>query len=191
MITCPACRTENQDGKNFCKSCGATLAGSSSPRLCPDCGAEIGPATKFCKNCGRPLAPEASAAAKEARPNDPEPSVRAPRPDAVPPERPKPAPAQVGGRVKPEVRDAHQEAPEAAPSVKAKDRPRRAAAIGSALLLVFSLPVLIKSIGILIVHGPLRLRHADVPISWLLLLVTAGLDAAAVSVLRRRRSRRR
>lgn len=167
MIACPACRTENQDGKNFCKSCGAALAGSSSPRLCPDCGAEIGPGTKFCKNCGRPLAPEASAAAKETRTNEPEPQVRAPRPDAVPPERSGPAPA-----------------------VKAMDRPRRAAVIGAALLLIISLPVLIKSIGILIVHGPLRLRHADVPISWLLLLAAAGLDATAVSVLRQRRSRR-
>lgn len=46
-MKCPQCRTENPDGRKFCRECGAKLV-----LICPQCGAENLPGDKFCGECG-------------------------------------------------------------------------------------------------------------------------------------------
>jgi hypothetical protein len=62
-MRCPACSTENEDGRKFCGECGRVLA-----LVCPVCGASNGPGSKFCGECGAPL---------EALPAEPAPSAPA------------------------------------------------------------------------------------------------------------------
>jgi class 3 adenylate cyclase/tetratricopeptide (TPR) repeat protein len=55
-MRCPACQTENREGRRFCASCGAQLAVA-----CPACGAPNEPGDRFCGACGTALAGAASA----------------------------------------------------------------------------------------------------------------------------------
>src|ERR1700704_3713518 len=66
-MRCPACSTDNADGKKFCVNCGAGLA-----LRCPSCGSPCGSADVFCGECGTPLgagapAPAVAAAVAERR----------------------------------------------------------------------------------------------------------------------------
>ncbi len=47
---CARCTTANEDGRKFCKECGAPLAAS-----CPVCGASNSPDSKYCGECGSRL----------------------------------------------------------------------------------------------------------------------------------------
>ena len=60
-MNCPACGTENEQGRKFCGECGALLAAA-----CPACGATNAPGVKFCGECGTDLRAVAPAAATEA-----------------------------------------------------------------------------------------------------------------------------
>ena len=50
MITCPACQTDNRDGRRFCAQCGNPL-----PAACRSCGFVNEKDDRFCGGCGRPL----------------------------------------------------------------------------------------------------------------------------------------
>lgn len=57
-LACPACETEIAVADNFCRSCGANVAGiDETGRLtsCPDCGTDVDPADSFCRQCGEHL----------------------------------------------------------------------------------------------------------------------------------------
>ena len=43
---CPKCRSENPEGKKFCRECGSDLI-----LACPKCSSEILPSDKFCGVC--------------------------------------------------------------------------------------------------------------------------------------------
>ena len=49
-MNCPACGTENEQGRKFCGECGTLLAAA-----CPTCGTTNAPGTKFCGECGTNL----------------------------------------------------------------------------------------------------------------------------------------
>jgi class 3 adenylate cyclase/tetratricopeptide (TPR) repeat protein len=49
-MQCPQCHSENDEGKKYCRSCGAKLRNS-----CPDCGTPLLPGDKFCGECGLDL----------------------------------------------------------------------------------------------------------------------------------------
>jgi class 3 adenylate cyclase/tetratricopeptide (TPR) repeat protein len=53
-VTCPACGTENREGRKFCAACGKPLSAA-----CPACGTANEPGERFCGECGSPLAGEA------------------------------------------------------------------------------------------------------------------------------------
>jgi class 3 adenylate cyclase len=55
-MRCSGCQTENREGRRFCASCGAELAGAC------DCGYANDATDRFCGGCGRPLEREAKAA---------------------------------------------------------------------------------------------------------------------------------
>ncbi len=55
-MVCPACGTENREGRKFCSSCGAGLA-----QGCPSCGAQNEPNDRFCGDCGATLTGDAPA----------------------------------------------------------------------------------------------------------------------------------
>jgi class 3 adenylate cyclase/tetratricopeptide (TPR) repeat protein len=48
---CPRCQVDNRDGAQFCRECGARLAGP-----CPVCGAVPDTGSKYCDRCGAALA---------------------------------------------------------------------------------------------------------------------------------------
>ncbi|HZT53133.1 MAG TPA: zinc-ribbon domain-containing protein, partial [Gaiellaceae bacterium] len=50
-MRCPACGTENREGRKFCSACGSGLAPA-----CPSCGAPADPGDRFCGECGAALA---------------------------------------------------------------------------------------------------------------------------------------
>ena len=57
-LACPACETEIAVSDNFCRSCGANVAGiDETGRLtsCPDCGTDVDPGDSFCRQCGEHL----------------------------------------------------------------------------------------------------------------------------------------
>ena len=49
-MQCPACQTDNREGRRFCSSCGAKLA-----IVCGACGFENEPEDAFCGGCGASL----------------------------------------------------------------------------------------------------------------------------------------
>jgi class 3 adenylate cyclase/tetratricopeptide (TPR) repeat protein len=49
-VTCPACGTENREGRKFCAACGKPLSAA-----CPACGTANEPGERFCGECGSPL----------------------------------------------------------------------------------------------------------------------------------------
>src|SRR5262245_23388756 len=51
VSTCSVCRTENNPGKRFCRSCGAALT-----LQCGVCRADLEPDSRFCGDCGAPVA---------------------------------------------------------------------------------------------------------------------------------------
>jgi predicted amidophosphoribosyltransferase len=62
MITCPNCKTSNEDWAMYCQNCGSSLEASKEAQVVPPetkncryCGAEINYSAIFCKNCGRDL----------------------------------------------------------------------------------------------------------------------------------------
>ncbi len=59
-MRCPRCGTENREGAQFCRECGARL-----DQRCPACGASVGSGSKFCDACGSILS--AAPAAVQAR----------------------------------------------------------------------------------------------------------------------------
>jgi class 3 adenylate cyclase/tetratricopeptide (TPR) repeat protein len=46
-VRCRACGSENPEGKRYCRSCGASLAGA-----CATCGSQLKPDDRFCGDCG-------------------------------------------------------------------------------------------------------------------------------------------
>ena len=67
-MICGACETPNEDGRKFCRQCGASLAAP-----CPSCGTPNAPGVNFCGECGTKLgggatAPAAPAAAAAREP---------------------------------------------------------------------------------------------------------------------------
>jgi len=70
-VACPACGSENEEGKRFCGDCGQALG-----LVCSSCGAAIEPGKRFCGDCGSPVggapapaidAPDASKRVAERR----------------------------------------------------------------------------------------------------------------------------
>jgi len=70
-VACPACGSENEEGKRFCGDCGQALG-----LVCSSCGATIEPGKRFCGDCGSPVggapapaidAPDASKRVAERR----------------------------------------------------------------------------------------------------------------------------
>src|SRR5476649_1131003 len=57
-MQCPACNTENAQGKKFCVNCGTGLA-----LRCSACGSPCGSVDVFCGECGTALAASAVPAA--------------------------------------------------------------------------------------------------------------------------------
>ena len=55
MPVCPRCQAEYEEGKKFCKECGAALTDPPGPLNCPQCGAEHEKGKKFCTKCGNSL----------------------------------------------------------------------------------------------------------------------------------------
>ena len=49
-MRCPACGSENADGKRFCEDCGGSLHA-----LCAACGVPLGAGKRFCGECGTPV----------------------------------------------------------------------------------------------------------------------------------------
>ncbi len=49
-MQCPACATQNREGRRFCAHCGAVL-----PSACPECGFVNEPGERFCGGCGQSL----------------------------------------------------------------------------------------------------------------------------------------
>jgi hypothetical protein len=187
MLTCPVCQARYEDDKKFCKRCGAALIGSRSRSYCRDCGIEYEADKKFCKKCGRPLASTSSADSGTAGGNEANLRPNKTGDEAMPQNLPRPALASSPRFEDAEIRNRSRR--KGAPAPSGRERPekplRLPAIILSALLLIACAFVFLKCIGILIVHGPLHFRHADVPLSWLLALVAVGLAAAAIFVLRR------
>lgn len=67
-MQCPACQSDNREGRRFCGECGVRLALS-----CPECGFENEAEERFCGGCGRKVeavaaVPETNVAAGERRP---------------------------------------------------------------------------------------------------------------------------
>ena len=60
-MRCPACGTDNREGRKFCAQCGAPL-----PVPCPACGAANEPDERFCGECGTRLHEVEVAAPSEA-----------------------------------------------------------------------------------------------------------------------------
>lgn len=58
-MRCPACQTDNREGRRFCARCGAPLA-----RPCPSCGFVNEPGEAYCGGCGAGLGAAAPAAAR-------------------------------------------------------------------------------------------------------------------------------
>jgi hypothetical protein len=59
VTTCPSCNTQNEEGAQFCVSCGTPL-GAAVPQTentvaCPSCAAANPPGAQFCISCGTPL----------------------------------------------------------------------------------------------------------------------------------------
>jgi len=72
-VTCPACGTENREGRRFCSRCGAALEVA-----CPSCGAANDPEDAFCGACGTPLGAATAAAAPPPRPGAAGPATAGP-----------------------------------------------------------------------------------------------------------------
>ena len=72
-MTCPACGTENREGRRFCSRCGAALEVA-----CPSCGAANDPEDAFCGACGTPLGAATAAAAPPPRPGAAGPATAGP-----------------------------------------------------------------------------------------------------------------
>ena len=60
-MICAACSTPNEDGRKFCRQCGASLAAP-----CPSCGTPNAPDVNFCGECGTKLGDGVAAAAPAA-----------------------------------------------------------------------------------------------------------------------------
>ena len=60
-MICAACETINEDGRKFCRQCGASLAAP-----CPSCGTPNAPDVNFCGECGTKLGDDVVAAAAPA-----------------------------------------------------------------------------------------------------------------------------
>jgi len=56
-VRCPACSTDNDTTRKFCRECGGPLA-----LRCPACGTGNAPSDKFCGECGAALTPAGPAA---------------------------------------------------------------------------------------------------------------------------------
>lgn len=52
MPLCPTCNRPHEDGKNFCRHCGAALPKGPAQRPCPHCGAMVDAQAAFCRACG-------------------------------------------------------------------------------------------------------------------------------------------
>ena len=64
-MKCPKCQTDNPEGKNFCRECGAKLE-----RLCPKCNSPNPLQSKFCGDCGCQLTrPEEAPPIDYSKPN--------------------------------------------------------------------------------------------------------------------------
>jgi predicted amidophosphoribosyltransferase len=101
-ITCPNCRSQNEDGAAFCDNCGTSLASVGAPpptpkapsplpptaavggTTCPQCGQPVIPGEAFCENCGAALTGMAP---------PPPPSYQPPQQPAQPGYQPPPQPA--------------------------------------------------------------------------------------------------
>ena len=69
-MICGACATTNEDGRKFCRQCGASLAAP-----CPSCGTPNAPDVNFCGECGTKLVAGSPPAATAAPVAAPEPAV--------------------------------------------------------------------------------------------------------------------
>ena len=72
-MICAACDTTNEDGRKFCRQCGASLAAP-----CPVCGTPNAPDVNFCGECGTRLG-EGAVAARERAVAEREPAAAAER----------------------------------------------------------------------------------------------------------------
>jgi class 3 adenylate cyclase/tetratricopeptide (TPR) repeat protein len=54
-MKCPSCKSANEEGQKFCRTCGARLG-----EACPECGTVVLPSDRFCAECGIELKPKES-----------------------------------------------------------------------------------------------------------------------------------
>ncbi len=116
-ITCPNCRSQNEDGAAFCDNCGTPLASVGAPpptpkapsplpptaavggMTCPQCGQPVIPGEAFCENCGAALTGMAPSPppAYQSPPQQPaQPGYQPPPQPAQPAYQPPPQPAPAG-----------------------------------------------------------------------------------------------
>ena len=80
MAVCPRCDLRYEEGKQYCRQCGARLAHTEMVRYCPSCKVEHEWGKKYCKTCGRTLIDKVV----DEPPTRPPASIPTPSPAPVP-----------------------------------------------------------------------------------------------------------